>query len=81
MAANQKAVAQSYNSRVKLRCFQTGDLVLKKVMPKHGLFSPNWEGPFRVTEPVSARSYKLDELDGKVLLHLWNADKLRNYYQ
>ncbi len=81
MVANQKAATQSYNSRVRLRRFREGDLVLKRVMPKQGVFSPNWEGPFRVVEPVSTGSNKLEELDGKVLPHLWNADKLRRYYQ
>ncbi|KAL5567548.1 hypothetical protein UlMin_024123 [Ulmus minor] len=79
--ANQVAAARSYNPRVRIRRFEAGDLVLKKVAQKQGVFSPNWEGPFRITEPVLAGSYKLEELDGTPLSHLWNADKLRRYYQ
>ena len=41
MVANKKAVAQSYNIRVRVRRFQEGDLVFKKVMQKQGVFSPN----------------------------------------
>lgn len=80
MVANQKAAARSYNHRVRVRRFQSGDLVLRKVMQKQGVFSPNWEGPFRVTKPISSGSYQLEELSGKPLPHLWNADKLRRYY-
>ena len=79
--ANQAAAARSYNPRVRVRRFETGDLVLKKVAQKQGVFSPNWEGPYRITEPVLAGSYKLEGLDGTPLSHLWNADKLRRYYQ
>ena len=81
MVANQKAVARSYNTRVKVWHFHAGDLVLKKIMQKQRVFSPNWEGPYRITEPVYSRSYRIEELDGKILPHLWNADKLRKYYQ
>ena len=48
--ANQQAAARSYNPRVKIRRFESGDLVLKRVAQKQGVFSPNWEGPFRITE-------------------------------
>ena len=81
MVANQKAVARAYNARVRIRRFRTGELVLKKIMQKSGVFSPNWEGPYRVTEPVHSVSYRIEGLDGKILPHLWNADKLRKYYQ
>ena len=81
MVANQKAVARAYNARVRIQRFRTGDLVLKKIMQKSGVFSPNWEGPYRVTEPVHSGSYRIEGLDGKILPHLWNADKLRKYYQ
>ena len=81
MVANQKAVARSCNVRVKVQHFQEGDLVLKKVMQKQGVFSPNWEGPYRVIEPVHSRYYKIEELDGRIFPHIWNADKLRKYFQ
>lgn len=81
MIANQQATAQSYNSRVKIQRFEAGDLVMRKVMQKKGVFSPNWEGPFRVVEPILSGSYKLEELNGTLLPHVWNADKLKKYYQ
>ena len=41
MVANQKAVAQSYNTRVKVWHFHAGDLVLKKIIQKQGVFFSN----------------------------------------
>ena len=79
--ANQEAAARSYNPRVKVQRLESGDLVLKRVTQKQGVFSPNWEGPFPITEPVLSGSYRIEELDGTPLSHLWNANKLRKYYQ
>ena len=47
-------MAKHYNSKVKHRDFQVGDLVLRKVMgaakdPTQGKLSPNWKGPYRIT--------------------------------
>ena len=43
-----------YNQRVKLRRFNIGDLVLRKVTPvmnnpAYGKLGPTWEGPYKVT--------------------------------
>ena len=81
MVANQQATARSCNPRVKVRRFVSGDLLLKKVMQKQCVFSLNSEGLYRVTKHVLSGSYKLEELDGTPLLHLWNANKLRKHYQ
>ena len=45
--------AKQYDVMVKLRHFNIGDLVLKRVLlatrnPAHGKLGPNWEGPYRV---------------------------------
>ena len=54
LAWYQNLMAKHYNSRVRLKDFQVGDLVLKKVMgasrdPTQGKLGPNWEGPYRIT--------------------------------
>ena len=46
LVANQQAAARSYNLRVKVWYFVSEDLVLKKVMQKQGVFSPNWDEPY-----------------------------------
>ena len=45
--------AKQYDVMVKLRRFNIGDLILKRVLlatrnPAHGKLGPNWEGPYRV---------------------------------
>ena len=50
----QNLMAKHYNSNVRHRDFQVGDLVLRKVMgatrdPSQGKLDPNWEGPYRIT--------------------------------
>ena len=54
LARYQDRMAKYYNSQVRHRDFQVGDLVLRKVMgaardPTQGKLGPNWEGPYRVT--------------------------------
>ena len=54
LARYQNIMARNYNSKVRHRDFQVGDLVLTKVMgaakdPAQGKLSPNWEGPYKVT--------------------------------
>ena len=54
LAWYQNLMAKHYNSRVRHKDFQVGDLVLKKVMgasrdPTQGKLGPNWEGPYRIT--------------------------------
>ena len=46
-------MAEQYNSKVRHRNFQVGDLVLRKVVgvtknAYHEKLGPNWEGPYRV---------------------------------
>ena len=52
-AKYKNLMARQYDAMVKLRCFNIGDLVLKKVSlatqdPTHGKLGPNREGPYRV---------------------------------
>ena len=54
LARYQNLMAKYYNSNVRHRDFQVGDLVLWKVIgatkdPSQGKLSPNWEGPYKIT--------------------------------
>ena len=47
----QQRISKYYNSTVKAKAFQPGDLVLRKVDPtgqRIGKLGPNWEGPYQV---------------------------------
>ena len=86
VAAYQQRVAKYYNSRVRSRNFKVGDLVLRKVMintkeARAGSFGPNWEGPYKVTGILYSGTYQLEDMNGKPLIHLWNARHLCIYYQ
>ena len=81
----QDRMAKHYNSRVRHRDFQVGDLVLRKVMgvakdPTQGKLGPNWEGPYRVTSWQRKGTYHLETLEGQKLPHPWNIEHLRKYY-
>ena len=54
LAQYHNLMVKHYNSNVRHRDFQMGDLVLQKVMgaakdPSQGKLGPNWEGPYRIT--------------------------------
>ena len=85
MAAYQQKVARYYDRSVKRKIFQPGDLVLRKAEvskpTEQGKLSPNWEGPYRVTEALRPGAYKLEYLEGTIVPRTWNADNLKMYYQ
>ena len=86
LARYQNLMVKHYNSNVRHRDFQVGDLVLRKVMgmardPSQGKLRPNWEGPYRITSWQRKGTYHLERLDGRKLQHPWNTEHLRKYYQ
>ncbi|KAK6122158.1 hypothetical protein DH2020_044099 [Rehmannia glutinosa] len=71
-----------YNSKVKERRFQVGDLVLKKITGvQPNPLKPTWEGPFRVSHVLSGGAYQLEYLSGEKFMHPWNVAYLKRYYQ
>ena len=79
-------MARQYDAIVKPRRFNIGDLILKKVSlatknPAHGKLGPNWEGPYRIINCKRQGSYYLEALDVRKLVHPWNVEHLRRYYQ
>ena len=82
----QRRLANFYNKRVRLRVFQPGDLVLRRVFenttyPMAGKFQPSWEGPYIVTRSGESGSYAIDKTDGTPVPRMWNAMHLKRYYQ
>ena len=71
-ARYQNLMAKHYNSKVRHRDFQVGDLVLRKIMgiakdPTQGKLGPNWEGLYRITSWQRKDTYHLKTLDGRKL--------------
>ncbi|XP_075499173.1 uncharacterized protein LOC142537549 [Primulina tabacum] len=56
MEAYRGRVMKSYNKRVRIRDFQIGDLVMKKVNPAGDMrkLEARWEGPFKISRKVSS---------------------------
>ena len=85
LARYQDLMAKHYNSKVKHRDFQVGDLVLRKVTsstrdPSQGKLGPNWEEPYKITSWQRKGTYHLETLDSKKLHHPWNTEHLKKYY-
>jgi hypothetical protein len=78
-------MAKYYNTKVKLRRFEIGDWVLRKVTQatkdlSQGKLGPNWEGPYKVIQYYRRGTYHLEDCHGKKLPHPWNAEHLKKYY-
>ena len=77
----QQKLKQGYDSSVKLRPLNLGDLVLRKVVGTSknsawGKLGPNWEGLYRITLVAGVGAYFLEDLDEKVMLRPWNVNNL-----
>lgn len=57
-----------------------GDLVLKRKLRGVTTLAINWEGPYMVTRVGHGGAYELENMEGKKLEHLWNAEHLKKYY-
>ena len=80
-AIYQRRTAKYFNSKVKPRRFQVGDLVLRKVLQNKGAVDPNWEGPFKIVEVLAPGAYKLSYLSGEHIPRSEYTDLLKIYYQ
>ena len=80
MIVFHQRMAKYYNSKVKARIFRVGDLVLRRAEvskpTERENLSPNWEGPYRVTEVVRSGTYRLMNLEGHQLARPWNVENL-----
>ena len=86
VAACQQKVARYFNSKVRERIFNVGDLVLRRVFlntrdQDAGVLGPNWEGPYQIDEVLHLSTYKLARLNGDLVPRYWNGEHLRKYYQ
>jgi ribonuclease HI len=85
IALYQGRMARYHNAKVKLRRFEVGDWVLRKVTqatkdPSQGKLGPNWEGPYKIIQYYRRGTYHLEDRHGKKLPHPWNAEHLKKYY-
>jgi len=86
MTKYKGTMARYYNKKVKVRRFDTGDPVLRKVSqatkdPSQGKLGLAWEGPYKIIHHSRQGSYYLKTLDGQELPCPWNVEHLKRYYQ
>ncbi|CAH9078823.1 unnamed protein product [Cuscuta epithymum] len=82
MAAYQQRIARSYNKDVRVKVFKKGDWVLRKSFGNEAnwKFSPNWEGPYQITDVVGQGAYRITGIDGKQVPRSWNAVHLKHFH-
>ncbi|XP_075479373.1 uncharacterized protein LOC142520253 [Primulina tabacum] len=82
MEAYRSRVMKSYNKKVRIRDFQVGDLVMKKVNHAGdvGKLEARWEGPYKITRKVSSGSFYLEDAQRHPLKRPWNVFNLKKYY-
>ncbi|KAL0366946.1 UNVERIFIED_CONTAM: hypothetical protein Sradi_3584700 [Sesamum radiatum] len=75
-------MAKAYNTRVRPRNFQVGDLVWRHSDVQGNLekLDAKWEGSYQVAETIGSATYKLKKLDGKEIPRTWNASNLKKFY-
>ena len=67
----QQKVAKYYNSRVKSKVFQVGDLVLRESKVSQNTkvkkLSPKWEGPYVIIKFIRPGAYQPQRPDGSLV--------------
>nr|GEV83161.1 reverse transcriptase domain-containing protein [Tanacetum cinerariifolium] len=83
-AKRKEKMEKYYNSKVRNTSFKPGDLIYRNNDESRaedtGKLSPEWKGPYEVTEVLGKVAYKLRDLDGKQLPRTWNISNLKKCY-
>ncbi|KAK2362505.1 hypothetical protein QL285_087565 [Trifolium repens] len=81
----KERIAKAYNKKVKYKTFNLGDLVWKVILPMDrrdrifGKWSPNWEGPFKISQVLSNGAYEIQELTAEQRSVNINGKYLKRY--
>ena len=80
----QQRIKNAFDNKVRLRKFNEGDLVLKKVShavkDNRGTWTPNYEGPFIDKKVFFEGALILANMDDEKLLSPVNSDVVKRYY-
>ncbi|KAL5808664.1 hypothetical protein ACOSQ3_029355 [Xanthoceras sorbifolium] len=81
----QQRVARHYNRNIRLKVFNIGDWVIRRVFQNikeksAGKLGPTWEGPYQITKVVGHGAYKLRCTYGMEIDNSWNACHLKQYH-
>nr|KYP59627.1 Gypsy retrotransposon integrase-like protein 1 [Cajanus cajan] len=83
--ACKQRMSRRFNSKLKPRNFQEGDLVWRvsgsaRRNLTEGKLAASWDGPYRFQHALQNGAYKLEELSGNVIPRTWNSTHLKTYY-
>jgi len=84
--ANKIRIAKFYNKKVRERRFSEGELVWKVILAigskdsRFGKWSPNWEGPYRITSVAPGNAYFYENLEGEEYSRAVNGKYFKKYY-
>jgi hypothetical protein len=78
LARSLEGIQRYHDRNVKERCFNVGDLVLRRIQNTEGLhkLSSPLVGPFSVAKVTGPGSYRLRTLEGDDVNNSWNIDQL-----
>ncbi|CAJ2651685.1 uncharacterized protein LOC123895384 [Trifolium pratense] len=85
LVRQKERIAKAYNKKVKPKTFNLGDLVWKVILPMDrrdrvfGKWSPNWEGPFKISQVLSNGAYEIEELTSEQRSVNMNGKYLKKY--
>ena len=82
VARYQQTLHRNHSRMVHARCFEEGDLVLRRVQSAKGTnkWSLKWEGPYQVVRVTRPDTVHLETGDGTQWQNSWNIEDLRKYY-
>ena len=86
LSSYKQVVTNSFNKNVRIRRFQVGDWVLRKVNSNTrekgaGKLGANWEGPYQVDSISGGGAYRLITPSGGDVERPWNAHNLKLYHR
>ena len=80
----QSRMKRAFDQKVHPRCFQVGDLVLKRILPPQtdhrGKWTPNYDGPYIVTKVFDGGALMLATMDGENFTSPVNSDAVKKYF-
>ena len=80
----QKRMIKDLNQKIKPRVYQTGDLVIKRIiLPQgnpSGKWTPTYEGSFVVKKVFYGGAMMLTTMDGEDFPHPVNVNIVKKYY-
>ena len=80
----QSQMKRAFDQKVRPRCFQVGDLVLKRILPPQtdhrGKWTPNYDGPYIVTKVFDGGALMLATMVGEDFTSPMNSDAVKKYF-